>query len=381
MFSPSLATSPRRRSSRLSPASGCSAPSASTVAGPSRRALSATLKAKAPKSGPRATKSVSQFTSTMAAVRESADLTATTSPSAATRVAFLSALARPWRRISSAAASRSPLVSTSAFLHSIIPAPVRSRSCRTASAVIFIATRSPQDIRSFPRGSLARACAGPTTPLAAAGAGGWPADLFLCGNRDRGRHSLRGLFCLVGFVELLLLRQHLGGACGRLDRRKLAAGRGFLAHRRLRALRPTGGLLARLPGLIELHELVLADGHPRHGLLALEHRVGNARCVELDRAHGVVVTGNHVVDSLGRAIGVDDRHHRYAELARLVHGDVFVADVDHEQGIRKRLHVLDAAQAPLQLVHLATQLRGFLLAALLERTGCGELGDLGEPLD
>ncbi len=50
-------------------------------------------------------------------------------PSAAMRAAFLSALASPCLRMSSAAASRSPLVSTSARLHSIMPAPVRSRSC------------------------------------------------------------------------------------------------------------------------------------------------------------------------------------------------------------------------------------------------------------
>src|SRR5579872_301253 len=299
MFSPILATRPRRRSSRLSFPSKRSAPSASTVAGRSRKALCATLRAKAPKSGPRATKSVSQFTSTMAAVRASADLIATTSPSAATREAFLSAFARPCLRISSAAASRSPLVSTSAFLHSIIPAPVRSRSCLTASALIFIATRSPQHTPPFPRNSLAGARAGPTASLASAGACTGPADLFLSRNRDRGRHGFRGLLGLIGFVELFLLRQHLGCAWGRLDRRKLAACRGFLTHGRLRAFRPAGCLLARLPGFVQLDELVLANGHPRHGLLALEHRVGDTRGVELDRAHGIIVTGNHVVDPLG----------------------------------------------------------------------------------
>src|SRR5690625_1800055 len=59
-------------------------------------------------------------------------------PSAATRPAFLSALARPRLRINSTAASISPFVSTSAFLHSIIPEPVRSRSCLTRAALIAI---------------------------------------------------------------------------------------------------------------------------------------------------------------------------------------------------------------------------------------------------
>src|ERR1700733_4932077 len=129
----------RRRSSMVSPDGNGTAASSASVVRPAARAACATAWAKARKSCSRATKSVSQLISTMAAVRASAERATTTTPSAATRVAFLSAFARPWRRMSSAAASRSPLVSTSARLHSIMPAPVRSRSCLTASAVIFMA--------------------------------------------------------------------------------------------------------------------------------------------------------------------------------------------------------------------------------------------------
>src|SRR5215217_3363937 len=82
----------------------------------------------------RATKSVSEFTSTTDAV---VPLVATpTRPSAATRSAFLAALARPRVRSQSTAASMSPLVSARAFLQSIIPTPVESRSCLTRLAVI-----------------------------------------------------------------------------------------------------------------------------------------------------------------------------------------------------------------------------------------------------
>src|SRR3546814_6026632 len=48
-----------------------------------------------------------------------------TSPSAAVRPAFLAAAARPLVRSQSTAASMSPPVSPSAFLQSIMPAPVR----------------------------------------------------------------------------------------------------------------------------------------------------------------------------------------------------------------------------------------------------------------
>src|SRR5690606_8737112 len=57
-------------------------------------------------------------------------------PSAATRPAFLAAAARPLVRSQSIDASMSPLFSASAFLQSIMPAPVRSRGSLTRAAVI-----------------------------------------------------------------------------------------------------------------------------------------------------------------------------------------------------------------------------------------------------
>src|SRR6185369_6924439 len=81
-----------------------------------------------------ATKSVSEFTSTTAPRLPS---TATpTRPSDAVRPAFLAAADRPLARSQSMAASMSPLVSASAFLQSIMPALVRSRSSFTDAAVI-----------------------------------------------------------------------------------------------------------------------------------------------------------------------------------------------------------------------------------------------------
>src|SRR6478609_4047741 len=52
------------------------------------------------------------------------------------RDSFLLALAIPRLRSTTSPSARSPLASTSAFLHSIIPAPVRSRSCLTNCALI-----------------------------------------------------------------------------------------------------------------------------------------------------------------------------------------------------------------------------------------------------
>ena len=148
IYLPIFATSARRFSSTLSPLGSFSASRASSDAGFLASARAATACAKARKSCSRATKSVSQLISTSAAVCASGDFSTTTTPSAATREAFLSAFASPCLRMRSAAASRSPFVSTSAFLHSIIPAPVRSRSCLTASAVMFIGKKSCNSGRS-----------------------------------------------------------------------------------------------------------------------------------------------------------------------------------------------------------------------------------------
>src|SRR5690606_34871800 len=71
--------------------------------------------------------------------RRSSDLIA---PSRASRPARFAAFAAPFARRRSTAFSMSPPVSSSAFLHSIIPAPVRSRSSFTCSAVIAISLLS-----------------------------------------------------------------------------------------------------------------------------------------------------------------------------------------------------------------------------------------------
>src|SRR6266436_5269920 len=135
MFSPIFAIRERRFSSSVDePLDSWS--SALTSAGAFSSASLETWRANPWNSSPRATKSVSQLTSTSRALEP--ERSTATVPSAPPRAAFLSALASPVLRMSSAAASKSPLVSTSAFLHSIMPAPVRSRSCLTVSAVIFI---------------------------------------------------------------------------------------------------------------------------------------------------------------------------------------------------------------------------------------------------
>src|ERR1700752_5095234 len=255
MFSPILATSSRRRCSTPSPEARRASASAARSFGRELSAHCATPSAKALKSGPRATKSVSQLTSTIAAGRASPDLAITTTPSAATRAAFLSALARPWRRMSSAAASRSPLVSTSAFLHSIMPAPVRSRSCLTVSAVMFM--------RSL-RALLADGVAAPLAPAYSRGA---PP----CGRGLRDRTDLDDIRLVDLRLEILdsglgLRRDGSGGGGHRAaPRRRLPAhgGGGPAAGPR--------GRPERVAFLGDLDVFELADRAQRDRRLAFEH--------------------------------------------------------------------------------------------------------------
>jgi hypothetical protein len=58
-----------------------------------------------------------------------------------------------------------------------------------------------------------------------------------------------------------------------------------------------------------------------------------------------------------------------------------VTHVDDEDHVRRRFHVLDAAQASLELVLLAAHHRGFFLATFAERAVFGHLGEVREALD
>src|SRR5690606_38775979 len=63
----------------------------------------------------------------------------------------------------------------------------------------------------------------------------------------------------------------------------------------------------------------------------------------------------------GRVVGVDHGNHRNAQLLGFLHGDLVVADVDHEQRVGQAVHVLDAADAGLQLLELAAGHQGLAL--------------------
>src|SRR5688572_4672183 len=372
-FSPILAISARRRSSTVSPLDSFSALTASTLPAPADSAALATSLANPRNSSPRATKSVSLFTSTSTPVLPSADFSTTTTPSAATREAFLSALASPALRMFSAAASRSPLVSTSAFLHSIMPAPVRSRSCLTASAVIVI---------TFPLVSRGHgsAAARATTTTATAGGRVTGAGTRAAGTGRGAARRIAAVLESLGAVFRLRgnARNHRTAARGATG---MGRATGADRRRRLGSASTLRTLLLRVALLVELDEFVFAHDHGRNLRLAFDHGVGDASGVQRDGAHGVVVARDDVVDFIGSAVGIDHRDHRDAELLGFVDGNVLVAHVDHEDHVRRRFHLLDAAEALLELVLLTAHHRGFFLATFAEGTVFRHLGEIREPLD
>ena len=145
MFSPMVATASVTESAtdlpvdgRVSAASLAMSPSAesATEAAPLTRAWKPSL---------RATKSVSEFSSTTAPRVPS--VATPIRPSAAVRPDFLAALERPFLRSQSTAASMSPPFSVSAALQSIMPAPVFSRRSFTweAEMVVMFASESASD--------------------------------------------------------------------------------------------------------------------------------------------------------------------------------------------------------------------------------------------
>jgi hypothetical protein len=90
-------------------------------------------------------------------------------------------------------------------------------------------------------------------------------------------------------------------------------------------------------------------------LLGTEHRaplghdLADGSGDERARADRVVVAGDHVVDPVGVAVGVDEPDDGDAKPLRLTDRDQLGLEVDHEHRVGHALHVFDAAQVGAQL--------------------------------
>ena len=82
-------------------------------------------------------------------------------------------------------------------------------------------------------------------------------------------------------------------------------------------------------------------------------------------ADRVVVAGDHEVDAVRVAVGVDQADDRDPQAASLFDGDLLGLEVDHEHRVGHALHVLDAAEVRAQLREIG--LRGHPLARRQQR--------------
>ncbi len=103
--------------------------------------------------------------------------------------------------------------------------------------------------------------------------------------------------------------------------------------------------------------------------------------IELDGAHGVIVSGNQIVHIICGRVGVDDRYHGNAQLRSLFDRNLLVTHVHHKQRVGKRWHLLDTAQAALQFVHFAFQPQHLFLGQGLRTFTAGQLLQLPQPFD
>src|SRR5688500_264126 len=282
------------------------------------------LRTSALKSSVRATKSVSQLTSTSTPTPPPGWMYASTRPWLAARSAFEAALAAPRLRSVSMASSMSPLLSASAFLHSIMPTPVRWRSSMTCLGEISAnmnslpSTAAPGGLRW-----------GSSSPRALVRRGG-------CDLGSGGLGRLRDGVAAVGH-----------GLAGRLDR----LGLGSL------------GLLRR--------------GHA----LALDHGVGDHAAEQADGPDRVGVARGRRLDHLGVAVRVGDADDRDAQPVGLGDRDLFLLGVDDEDQAGKRVHLLDAGERVLELRSLAAQARLLLLRQAVHDALVRHAVELLEPLD
>src|SRR5467141_1522662 len=268
MFSPILPISAMRSASTLVLRSG-SAASAAASAGARANAWNSSFLA---------TKSVSQFTSTIEPTLPDAPTSIATMPSAATRVDALAALLPSLTRRISSALAMLPCASASAFLHSIIGASVFSRNSLTMPAV------TSAIVESF--------------------------HAFIAQRGGDRPHR----------IGLPIAQPARPGSDGNS---------GFRA-----------GVLADFDELVVGHA---RDDPQRRIGLALQDRIGDPTRIQANRATGVVVARDHVRNALRRMVGIDHPDHRNTELVRLGDRDLVVPDVDHEQRVGQRVHLLDAA--------------------------------------
>ena len=200
-------------------------------------------------------------------------------------------------------------------MHSIIPAPVASRSSLTSPAEIVVLTGSPP-LRSWRPARRS------------------PAPSVVGGCRLRGDRIDR-VDGLLALAQRLVLGGRLVGSRWR---------RSFSGQRLVRGVRLVlaGGAAVRGGGELGLGDAGLTGGHA----------LGDRAHDQAAGADRVVVAGNHVVGLVGVAVRVDERDDRQPEPARLADRELLLLQVDDEDRVGLAAQVGDPAEVRLELLEL-----------------------------
>src|SRR5579863_8175355 len=346
----------------------------------------------------RATKSVSELTSTTTPLVPA--VSAPISPSAATRPAFLAAFDSPFLRSQSIDACMSPLFSVRAALQSIMPAPVVSRRSLTIAAVIVVivcmssACQGGSGAVQRSAGTHHQQCR--KIEIADRNIPAGP-SLFRFRDKDLGLgHPAIGparkpnLFAdMVGgvvielgelpivenaeIVELLLDRAGHAGELLQIVGSATRPGKTLEAQ----SLRCGRYLLARgMRGSADID-----PGFALRARNAVDCRTGDKIAVKRDRTAGVVIAGHDVGDALGIGIGINDGGDGNVEPLGFLDRDVFLVGVDHEDHVGQAAHLLDATERTVELVALALQGQPFLFGIGTGIAGIEHLIEVPQPLD
>ena len=291
------------------------------------------------------TKSVSHFSSTIAPTLPST--TTATTPWVFSRSPRLGGLGQALLAQPLLGASRSPSVSSRAFLASIIPAPVAWRSACTSLAVNSALIRTPRWWWSARSGVT-------TASVSGAGEGrGQGQGRGSTGSRpaDSASATARRRRAGVGAFSVLRPGSAATGSARAAFSTALAHPGRWPEQPRPRALagaaQPVGEPRpARRRWRLPRRRCEPAPDRCRcrggRDEAALLDGVGDDAPHQVAGSDGVVVARDYVLDDVGVAVGVDDGDDRDAQLVGLGDRDVFLVRVEHEHRVGEALHAADA---------------------------------------
>src|SRR5574344_967057 len=123
-----------------------------------------------------------------------------------------------------------------------------------------------------------------------------------------------------------------------------------------------------VPLLVGFYETVLLGLNCNVQLARVVNDASSGRQVQAHGTNRVGVTRDDVINAVRVGVGINDRHNRDTQVVGFLDRDVLVLGIDNEQNVRQAAHVLDTAQALLQLFHFASTHQRLFLGQLVEGT-------------